>query len=146
MQLWSHIGDLFASSTGGTRTYTKNWGGWQINAWGTRALTDRVFDVGDLIDRNLNSERCLNLLDEKWFFSVLGNHEKLILEINLSKLYQSELWYQNEGKWWQYLDNELKNKYFNLANKLPLSISIETNFDNIGIVHADHPFHSRPPT
>jgi len=32
----------------------------------------------------------------------------------LSKLYQSELWYQNEGKWWQYLDNELKNKYFNL--------------------------------
>ncbi|CAA0058779.1 hypothetical protein ALT721_1010001 [Alteromonas alvinellae] len=40
----------------------------------------------------------------------------------MSKLYQSELWYQNEGKWWQYLDNELKNKYFNLAEPVTDSV------------------------
>lgn len=108
-------------------------------------LTDRVFSVGDLIDRGQDSEKCLSLLDEKWFFSVLGNHEKLLLEINSSKQYQSEFWYQNGGKWWQYIDNELRNKYFNLASKLPLSISVETNFGNIGIVHADYPFDSWPP-
>ena len=87
----------------------------------------------------------MSLLDEKWFFSVLGDHEKLLLEINSSKLYLSELWYQNEGKWWQYLENELKTKYFNLASKLPLSISVETNFENIGMVHTDYPSYSRPP-
>ncbi|MGD0959147.1 MAG: metallophosphoesterase [Methylomonas sp.] len=42
--------------------------------------TDRLFAVGDLIDRGPDSLRCLGLLSEPWFFSVLGNHELMLLD------------------------------------------------------------------
>jgi len=36
---------------------------------------DRVFSVGDLVDRGPDSLSCLKLMEEEWFFPVLGNHE-----------------------------------------------------------------------
>ncbi len=36
---------------------------------------DRLFSVGDLVDRGPDSEDCLGLLAEPWFFPVLGNHD-----------------------------------------------------------------------
>ena len=41
---------------------------------------DRLFSVGDLIDRGGDSMGCLRLLREPWFFAVLGNHEAMLLE------------------------------------------------------------------
>lgn len=41
---------------------------------------DRLFSVGDLIDRGPDSLRCLQLLDEPWFYAVMGNHEEMLLE------------------------------------------------------------------
>lgn len=41
---------------------------------------DRLFCVGDLIDRGPKPKECLELLHEKWFYPVLGNHETLLLE------------------------------------------------------------------
>jgi serine/threonine protein phosphatase 1 len=37
---------------------------------------DRLFSVGDLIDRGPDSEQCLLLTREPWFFAVRGNHEQ----------------------------------------------------------------------
>ena len=48
---------------------------------------DRLFSTGDLIDRGPRSEECLALLNKKWFFPVLGNHEDLML--NKIKLMES---------------------------------------------------------
>ena len=39
---------------------------------------DRLFSVGDLIDRGRHSEQALALLDKPWFFPVLGNHEEAL--------------------------------------------------------------------
>ena len=39
---------------------------------------DRLFSVGDLIDRGPYSLRCLQLLQEPWFFAVQGNHELML--------------------------------------------------------------------
>jgi serine/threonine protein phosphatase 1 len=36
---------------------------------------DRLFALGDLIDRGMQSKECLELLQKPWFFSVIGNHE-----------------------------------------------------------------------
>ncbi len=41
---------------------------------------DRLFSVGDLIDRGPDSLRCLELLAEPWFFAVQGNHEYMLLD------------------------------------------------------------------
>lgn len=38
---------------------------------------DRLFSVGDLVDRGNHSVDCLDLLKEPWFFATLGNHEDL---------------------------------------------------------------------
>jgi serine/threonine protein phosphatase 1 len=43
------------------------------------AKSDRLFSVGDLVDRGPDSEGCLNLLEEPWFFPVLGNHDAMLM-------------------------------------------------------------------
>ncbi len=40
---------------------------------------DRLFSVGDLVDRGPDNEACLDLLNEPWFFSVMGNHDAMLL-------------------------------------------------------------------
>ncbi|WP_409409892.1 metallophosphoesterase (plasmid) [Acidithiobacillus ferriphilus] len=40
---------------------------------------DRLFSVGDLVDRGPDSEGCLDLLHEPWFFPVLGNHDAMLM-------------------------------------------------------------------
>lgn len=40
---------------------------------------DRVFATGDLVDRGPDAMGCLNLLRQPWFYSVLGNHEQMLL-------------------------------------------------------------------
>lgn len=42
--------------------------------------TDRLFSVGDLVDRGEDSFGCLKLLQEPWFFAVMGNHEEMMLD------------------------------------------------------------------
>jgi hypothetical protein len=41
---------------------------------------DRLFSVGDLIDRGPDSLRSLEFLEAPWFYAVKGNHEDLLLE------------------------------------------------------------------
>lgn len=44
------------------------------------AAGDRLFSVGDLVDRGPDSFGCLQLLREPWFYSVLGNHDQMLLD------------------------------------------------------------------
>ena len=41
---------------------------------------DRLLSVGDLVDRGDDSPAALALLDQSWFYAVLGNHEELLLD------------------------------------------------------------------
>ncbi|ACK78677.1 metallophosphoesterase [Acidithiobacillus ferrooxidans] len=40
---------------------------------------DRLFSVGDLVDRGPDSMACLDLLLEPWFYPVLGNHDAMLM-------------------------------------------------------------------
>lgn len=42
--------------------------------------SDRLFSVGDLIDRGPDSPRCAEFLQVSWFHAVKGNHETMLLE------------------------------------------------------------------
>ena len=41
---------------------------------------DRLFSTGDLIDRGKKSKECISLIDEEWFYTILGNHEDLYID------------------------------------------------------------------
>lgn len=95
---------------------------------------DRLFSTGDLVDRGPRSVDCMSLLNKKWFFPVLGNHEDLIL----SKFKMLE-----EGRHQTFTNEELellnktkvfRDKIFNM----PLVYEIEhLLFGKIYIVHAE---------
>lgn len=52
---------------------------------------DRLFSVGDLIDRGPDSLTCLQLLAQPWFFAVRGNHEKMLLDFFQRYLHEHSL-------------------------------------------------------
>jgi len=52
----------------------------ELSREGFDPIKDRVFSVGDLIDRGPDSLACLDLLNEPWFHAVRGNHEQMMIE------------------------------------------------------------------
>jgi len=111
---------------------------------------DRLFAVGDLIDRGEDSLKCLNLIFEPWFFSVKGNHEDLMLESLTNSCKGSlQCWVSNGGEWILDSYNNNQKEYQEVVdlafsikelNLLPLAIEIESiKYNRVGIVHADPP-------
>lgn len=105
---------------------------------------DRMFSVGDLVDRGPDSMSMLRLLKEPWFHAVLGNHEDMMLEAVASNFRSgTERWFGNGGDWAIEPFEENDPEFFELAelaDELPLGIIVETNsFGNIGICHAEPP-------
>jgi serine/threonine protein phosphatase 1 len=46
-----------------------------LEAVGFDPAVDRLFSVGDLVDRGPHSEAALDWLAQPWFHAVQGNHE-----------------------------------------------------------------------
>ncbi len=106
---------------------------------------DRVFSVGDLIDRGDDSLACLELLCEPWFHAVQGNHENMMLA-SLRAGEDSDSWFgwmSNGGKWYSKLSkNELKlvKDLLPLISSLPITCIVETRWgERVGISHAQPP-------
>lgn len=59
---------------------------------------DRLFSVGDLVDRGPKSLKCLELLYEPWFHAVLANHEQMMVEA-FDGGYMGNFWLGNGGMW-----------------------------------------------
>lgn len=67
---------------------------------------DRVFSVGDLIDRGPDSHGCVALLNEPWFFACRGNHEQMFIDAyqslahgSASDSYEVSMCLLNGGNW-----------------------------------------------
>ena len=83
---------------------------------------DRLFSVGDLIDRGDENLECLELLRESWFFPVLANHETMMLSalVGRESLKHGPLdWTRNGGDWFYDLTKEGKTR---LSQLLPLLV------------------------
>lgn len=102
---------------------------------------DRLFSVGDLVDRGPDNLECLQLVYEPWFFSVMGNHEDMMFEVaGGDGRVDPRLWFQNGGFWATSTDHQLLADALNVANeKMALTFTIETEYGNIGISHAQPP-------
>lgn len=104
-------------------------------------LTDRLFALGDLIDRGYDSLKCLRLLKEPWFFSIKGNHEMLLYDaLGGSK----QFWFDCGGDWYDRLSRQAKKEVQQLCvdyvYHLPLSMTlVDENGYTLGLAHADVP-------
>jgi serine/threonine protein phosphatase 1 len=108
---------------------------------------DRLFATGDLIDRGPKSHQCLNLLKEPWFFSTLGNHENFLLEASRGSSYWKALWFRNGGVWsLELTEDEICDAANTILKYQPLTLTVETQNGNLGIVHAEYPFNTWPVT
>lgn len=102
---------------------------------------DRVFSVGDLIDRGPDSIGCLELLYEPWFYPVIGNHEQLMLDAYRGRT-DGELWMVNGGAWSMSLDVDARALMRDIADRLealPLAIVVGDGDDRFNVVHAEFP-------
>jgi len=93
---------------------------------------DRVFSVGDLIDRGTQSVECLQLLNKPWFHAVRGNHEELMLG---SHSYY--VWMINGGEWSNSIEPIALDELKKLVSTMPLFLTIETSYGVIGVIHAE---------
>lgn len=100
---------------------------------------DRVFSVGDLIDRGPESELALTYLAQDWFFPVRGNHEELLMAARNKIKGVFDLWMRVGGFWAQRTDPLILDQLADAFSQLPYMIQVETPRGNIGIVHADLP-------
>lgn len=101
---------------------------------------DRLFSVGDLIDRGPDSLYALRLYNERWFHGVRGNHEQLMFDALVRedrRMY--EVWLHNGGGWFLESDDKvIEAMAKDLDSKLPYAIEVETKSGRkIGIVHAE---------
>ena len=51
---------------------------WELESLSFDFQKDRLFSVGDLVDRGPKNMEVLRLLDEPWFHAVKGNHEDML--------------------------------------------------------------------
>lgn len=102
---------------------------------------DRLFCVGDLIDRGPESVRALEFLDHPWFHAVLGNHERLLLESLEHQPGARSTWCDNGGSWFfeQVTDKAEEDRWHAEISSLPLLMEVPTSSGVVGIVHGRVP-------
>lgn len=106
-------------------------------------LRDRIFSVGDLIDRGPGSHRTAKFLSHDWVYAVRGNHEDMLLEIYQDgEPHQAVLDYmhsRNGFDWWRGTPDSGRREILDAVARLPIAIELATARGTIGLVHADVP-------
>ena len=115
---------------------------------------DRLFSVGDLVDRGPDSLRCMAFLEAPWFYAVKGNHESLLLEFFEPYLASgrmdywdqaplSDVW-RNGGEWVEacYLPGEQRmtesfNQLLERLRDLPLIWVVGNGANRFHVLHAE---------
>ena len=100
---------------------------------------DRLFSVGDLVDRGPESEAALEWLARPWFYAVQGNHEDYAIRHVRTGEVDVMNWRGYGGGWFLDLPAEQQEVYAEAFAKLPIAIEVETTAGAVGLLHADCP-------
>ena len=99
-------------------------------------LCDRLFSVGDLVDRGEHSEQALALIDKPWFFPVLGNHEDALCAVADGRL-RREWWFGIGGAWAVNVPDERLQHYAEVLRTLPLARVVGSGKGRFNVLHAE---------
>jgi serine/threonine protein phosphatase 1 len=109
---------------------------------------DRVLSVGDVIDRGPESLATLSLIEEPWFYSVLGNHELMLLNFlgyYGSRMHARKSYASGGGEWIIEAIARNPKAVARLADRvaaLPLAMHVEGDVP-FNVTHGDlHPIGS----
>ena len=97
---------------------------------------DRLFSVGDLIDRGSQSEEALALLDKPWFFAVLGNHEEALCLV-AEGIMRRSVWDGLGGDWAQAVPERVLRGYARRLRTLPLVRVVGSGPKRFNVLHAE---------
>lgn len=105
---------------------------------------DRVFSVGDLIDRGPYSEDSLEFLSYPWFHAVRGNHEQMLLDLYADGVTPEPAGLafnvRNNGLgWWLDVPFEKQMALLHAFSQLPFALEFGTPRGTVGILHAEVP-------
>lgn len=110
-----------------------------LDRYGFDPARDRLFSVGDLIDRGPQSESAVAWLDEPWFFAVQGNHEDLAVRHVRNGRVDQDNWRRYGGGWFLDLPPERQRVLARRYEALPVVIELATAAGTVGLLHADSP-------
>lgn len=106
---------------------------------------DRMFSVGDLVDRGPRSKEADNWCKQPWFHAIKGNHEQMAIDVyndmhggegwNVSDTVALHIW--NGGDWFHELDGDRQARAVSEFKKLPVAIEVDTDKGKVGIIHAE---------
>lgn len=122
----------------------------ELERLGFDPTRDRLFSVGDLIDRGPDSFGTAALIREPWFHAVLGNHELMLLNYlgcYSSRLHSRKAFVSGSGEWVRQAIAHDPLGLRQLARRiagLPLALHVEDDLP-FNVMHADlHPLGHRP--
>jgi serine/threonine protein phosphatase 1 len=110
----------------------------ELDKIGFNQECDRLFSVGDLVDRGPESELALEWLDKPWFHAVRGNHEQMAID-HCARMSDAGIYAANGGAWMIGKTRAEGQPFADAFAALPIAIELETTAGLIGIVHADCP-------
>lgn len=101
---------------------------------------DRLFSVGDLVDRGPESHLSIEWLSKPWFHTVLGNHEQMAIDWANGVGMDASIYAYNGGGWNIGNTQAERQRFADAFASLPIAIELGTPRGVVGIVHADCPF------
>ena len=103
---------------------------------------DRLFCLGDLVDRGPFSALAVKFLAQLWFFSLRGNHEQMLLDAppaGVSTIYASNYdLTRNGAQWWLDLSDDDRWEALEAYGNLPFLMELPTRSGlKVGLVHGE---------
>ena len=100
--------------------------------------SDRLICSGDLIDRGEKSRQVVELLDDSWFYSTLGNHELMCIDAYKHDWASADFCY-NGGMWFYQEFPCDQDRIMERLLGLPLTIRFKVGDKRYLVVHARVP-------
>ncbi len=97
---------------------------------------DRLFGVGDLVNRGPHSAEAVDWLEHRFEAVTLGNHDRAALRWLEDQLAG---WGEAADNWMQTIPSKDHQRWHDALQRMPLALTIDTPDGLVGVVHAEPP-------